>query len=109
MSALKSMGDIRLKTVPHCCSEAGTLALSRPDISHAMLHRKRMAIEEDLNGTPAGSVMLTNCPSCLQGLGRHGGLIKPRHMAVELARLLSGDEWLTRFRRHAARATAIRF
>jgi Fe-S oxidoreductase len=26
---------IRAESVPHCCSEAGTLALSRPDITSA--------------------------------------------------------------------------
>lgn len=108
-ATLKSMGDVRLQPVPHCCSEAGTLALSRPDISHAMLHRKRVAIEEGLKETAAGQVMLTNCPSCLQGLGRHGSLVCPRHIAVEMARLLSGDDWLTRFRQQAARAIPIRF
>jgi hypothetical protein len=31
------------EVVPHCCSEAGTLALSRPDLAHKMLTRKASA------------------------------------------------------------------
>jgi D-lactate dehydrogenase (cytochrome) len=54
--------------------------------------------------------MLTNCPSCLQGLGRNGA---PRggvrHMAVELARRLSGDDWRSAVLRRAARAEVINF
>ncbi|MCX5880906.1 MAG: FAD-linked oxidase, partial [Deltaproteobacteria bacterium] len=34
--------------VPHCCSEAGTLSLSRPDISNAMLERKRRALFKNI-------------------------------------------------------------
>ncbi|HEX8909081.1 MAG TPA: DUF3683 domain-containing protein, partial [Anaeromyxobacteraceae bacterium] len=80
--------------VPHCCSEAGTLALSRPDITDAMLHRKRAALGEALAERPGGAVVLTNCPSCMQGLGRNAALgAAPRHLAVELARALSGERW----------------
>jgi FAD/FMN-containing dehydrogenase/Fe-S oxidoreductase len=88
------VGDLRATVVPHCCSEAGTLALSRPDIGESMRHRKSVAIAQAMHGRPKGTIMLTNCPSCLQGLGRsaaHG--IVPRHVVVELARLLGGDGW----------------
>lgn len=100
----------RLVAVPHCCSEAGTLAMSRPDISHAMLHRKAAAVADAGRTHPDLDVMLTNCPSCLQGLGRNGA---PRggvrHMAVELARRLSGDDWRSAVLRRAARAEVINF
>ena len=39
----------QLTPVPHCCSEAGTLALSRPDITDDMLHRKREAMRACLD------------------------------------------------------------
>ena len=56
--------------MPNCCSEAGTLALSRPDIAHKMLARKASALA--LVADPAAPAQLvTNCPSCLQGLGRN--------------------------------------
>jgi Fe-S oxidoreductase len=96
--------------VPHCCSEAGTLALSRPDITGAMLHRKRAAIAEARAGRAGGAVLLTNCPSCLTGLGRNRDLgIEPRHLAVELARALSGPGWLEKLRVRAETAQAVRF
>ncbi len=100
----------RLEPVPHCCSEAGTLALSRPDISDSMLHRKRAALRQALAGRPAGATILTNCPSCVQGLGRNAGLgVRPRHVAVELAARLSGEGWREALRAQAARAKAIHF
>ncbi len=79
--------------VPNCCSEAGTLAISRPDISYAMLQRKRESIEEVKTGE-GPVVMATNCPSCLSGLGRNKHLnIIPQHMAVLLAETVGGPDW----------------
>jgi FAD/FMN-containing dehydrogenase/Fe-S oxidoreductase len=99
-----------VEAVPHCCSEAGTLALSRPDITDAMLHRKRSALREALGERDsAPPVILTNCPSCLSGLGRNADLAPPRHVAVELARALDGDGWKELFRARAAKAQAVRF
>ena len=42
------LGDFiqTVTSVANCCSEAGTLAISRPDISYAMLERKRESIAE---------------------------------------------------------------
>ncbi len=95
--------------VPHCCSEAGTLALSRPDITDAMLHRKQEALQEALVQAPASRV-LTNCPSCLQGLGRSRKLgLEACHLAVALAEKQSGPSWMERFRAQAARAEAFTF
>ncbi|HEY6106346.1 MAG TPA: FAD-binding and (Fe-S)-binding domain-containing protein, partial [Anaeromyxobacteraceae bacterium] len=100
----------RLEAVPHCCSEAGTLALSRPDITDSMLHRKRIALREALADKPAGATILTNCPSCMQGLGRSAGMgVRPRHVAVELATRLSGESWHEALRAQVARAKAIHF
>jgi Fe-S oxidoreductase len=95
--------------VPHCCSEAGTLALSRPDITDAMLHRKRGALAEAMHGA-ARATVLTNCPSCLQGLGRNRrrGVV-PKHLAVAIAERMSGPRWLEAFREQAERAHAVHF
>jgi Fe-S oxidoreductase len=96
--------------VPHCCSEAGTLALSRPDITDAMLHRKRAALVEALPAEGGGATVLTNCPSCVQGLGRNAALgARAKHVAVALAERMSGPQWAEAFRAHAARAQAIHF
>jgi D-lactate dehydrogenase (cytochrome) len=95
--------------VPHCCSEAGTLALSRPDITDSMLHRKREALTEAMDGA-ASALVLTNCPSCIQGLGRSRDLgITSVHLAVLLAEKHSGAEWKRHFIAQASRAIAIRF
>ncbi len=95
--------------VPHCCSEAGTLSLSRPDITDAMLHRKRAALEEALQGR-RGATVLTNCPSCVSGLGRNAAMgVEPKHLAVALAEKASGPRWLDAFRAQAARAHAVHF
>jgi len=99
----------KVEAVPHCCSEAGTLALSRPDITDDMLHRKREALAEALHGQPAATI-LTNCPSCVQGLGRNRPMgITPQHITVALAERISGAGWLERFRTQAAAARAVQF
>ncbi len=101
--SLKDRGTALLKSegfdvtpVPHCCSQAGTLALSRPDISHNMLVRKQEALflpKRSSGNTPVK--LLTNCPSCVQGLGRLTG-VKPVHLAEELAMALGGPQWKAR-------------
>jgi Fe-S oxidoreductase len=94
--------------VPNCCSEAGTLALSRPDITDSMLHRKAGAMKEEMDGRPTGTVVLTNCPSCVQGLGRNAALGSvARHLAVETATRISGAGWPERFRAQAQQAKVI--
>jgi FAD/FMN-containing dehydrogenase/Fe-S oxidoreductase len=109
-AALLAAAGASVAVVPHCCSEAGTLALSRPDITDAMLDRKRAALAEALARRPPGAVLLTNCPSCLSGLGRCRDLgAAPRHVAVELARALSGPGWLDQLRQRVKSAQAVRF
>ena len=110
IKVLEQLGGFgSVQAVPHCCSEAGTLALSRPDITDAMLHRKREAFVEAI-GTAGKATVLTNCPACVQGLGRSRDVgVQPLHIAVALAEKLSGMEWKRQFLAQAARATAIAF
>ncbi|HVO21039.1 MAG TPA: DUF3683 domain-containing protein [Anaeromyxobacter sp.] len=106
---LRTAGGPRLRPVPHCCSEAGTLALSRPDIADAMLDRKRRSLAAARGGLESAP-LLTNCPSCLQGLGRCAPRgARPEHLAVHLAERLDGPAWPERFRELAARAQAVYF
>jgi len=99
-----------VQAVPHCCSEAGTLALSRPDITDKMLHRKQDAFAEVLPDRGGRATVLTNCPSCVQGLGRNRPMgVEAQHIAVALAEKISGASWLEAFERQAARAHAIHF
>jgi FAD/FMN-containing dehydrogenase/Fe-S oxidoreductase len=88
-------GDV--KKVPNCCSEAGTMAISRPDISYAMRERKRESIEKTKPDSNR-MILATNCPSCLSGLGRNKDLdIEPQHMAVLLAETMGGTNWKNEF------------
>ena len=106
---LKQLGGYgKMTAVPHCCSEAGTLSLSRPDITGTMLERKREALKAAAN-EQAKPTVLTNCPSCIQGLGRNRDIVKPQHIAVALAERYSGADWERRFRTQAEKAGAVRF
>jgi len=107
---LKKSADVKLTPVDHCCSEAGTLAMSRPDIAYNMLDKKTQALKEALKERKNDGVMLTNCPSCLQGLGRNTALgLKPRHMAVELANRAGGQDWEKELKVMLGNAEAINF
>ena len=110
LSKIGGFGSIT--PVAHCCSEAGTLSLSRPDITDSMLHRKREEFAKVLGNVQAGEkrTVLTNCPSCLQGLGRSRDLgIAPTHIVVALAEKHSGAEWKQKFIEQAGRATTVSF
>ncbi|HUI64464.1 MAG TPA: DUF3683 domain-containing protein [Bacteroidota bacterium] len=91
--------SVRLHAVPHCCSEAGTLSLSRPDITDTLLKKKELAVAA--SALPAGTtVCLTNCPSCVSGLGRiRTRRLRPEHLAVALARSAGGEKWQRDLRR----------
>ncbi|WP_028581057.1 DUF3683 domain-containing protein [Desulfogranum japonicum] len=92
VSIIRQLGHT-VEAVPYCCSEAGTMALSRPDISGAMLIKKGDAISEARKHMQA-STILTNCPSCISGLSRNSHLnIHPEHLAEKLARDLGGNAW----------------
>ncbi len=96
--------------VPHCCGEAGTLALSRPDIATAMHARKRDAFRSAFHGANGKKVVLTNCPSCLSGLGRGASLdFNALHLAEELAICVDGKDWLDASRGRRQRAVVIGF
>jgi FAD/FMN-containing dehydrogenase/Fe-S oxidoreductase len=89
-----------------CCGEAGTFALSRPDIATQLRFRKQEELAagiEALTGearAQAGNVkLLTSCPSCQQGLARYAddtGL-ETDYIVVELANRLLGRDWERQF------------
>ncbi|TYT73901.1 DUF3683 domain-containing protein [Desulfobotulus mexicanus] len=99
-----------LKDTPHCCSEAGTMALSRTDITNRMRLRKHSTLQRTLKGLDSSEppVLLTNCPSCIQGLGRNMDLgIIPRHITEELALRIGGLQWEKELKRLLANTDAI--
>jgi FAD/FMN-containing dehydrogenase/Fe-S oxidoreductase len=100
---LLANAGIGVQSIPGCCSEAGTLSISRPDISHSMFLRKQTNINGSTadksggTGAQGKSKILTNCPSCIQGLGRQSELA-PVHLAEELALLTGGKNWAKKFK-----------
>jgi len=84
VSILTKIGDYELNLTTHCCSESGTLAISRPDISGTLRDKK--------SETLTGQRVITNCPSCVQGLRRHTGT-DTLHITEELAIQLGTKNW----------------
>lgn len=96
--------DVKLSD--RCCGEAGTLAVSRPDISTQIRFRKQEELQKGVEAM-TGEVMakdgnvklLTSCPACVQGLSRYGddtGL-ETTYIVSELANKVLGDGWQKRF------------
>jgi FAD/FMN-containing dehydrogenase/Fe-S oxidoreductase len=93
-----------------CCGEAGTLAVTRADISTQVRMRKEAELQADTERLRAdgfsGEVrVLTSCPACLQGLSRFEdtSAVKTDYLVVELAQRLLGANWMADF---VARANA---
>jgi len=110
--AVLASAGARVRDVPACCGEAGTLALSRPDIAGKLFDRKEQELLAALAAQPpqaVAAVLLTNCPACLQGLGRQERLgARVQHVAVRLAEAASAD-WQARLRALAATAEVVTF
>ncbi|MCP1676003.1 FAD/FMN-containing dehydrogenase/Fe-S oxidoreductase [Natronocella acetinitrilica] len=97
------------KDVPlndRCCGEAGTFAVSRPDIATQVRFRKEEEINKgvkELTGNrlaePGKVKMLTSCPACLQGLSRYQDDtgVEADYIVIELANHLLGEGWQERF------------
>jgi Fe-S oxidoreductase len=89
-----------------CCGEAGTFAVSRPDIASQVRFRKQEELHQGIEALTGedrvrdGNVrMLTSCPACQQGLARYSedtGL-ETSYIVVELARHLLGENWQMNF------------
>ena len=89
-----------------CCGEAGTFAVSRPDIATQLRYRKQEQLRSGIkqltgaNKAKAGNVkMLTSCPACQQGLSRYvddTGL-ETDYIVVELAKAKLGVDWQQQF------------
>jgi FAD/FMN-containing dehydrogenase/Fe-S oxidoreductase len=90
-----------------CCGEAGTLAMTRPDVSTQVRFSKEESLKQGMKQLQGdGPVkVLTSCPSCLQGLARFEDDTGAQadYIVVELARRTLGENWLPQF---VARANA---
>jgi FAD/FMN-containing dehydrogenase len=105
---LRRLSPEGVESTPCCCSEAGTLTLSRPDIAAAMLNRKRTVLEPVLTGRTVPYRLVTNCPACLNGLSRQR-LASPVHLATVLADALTDRDWRRWTYDQLAGAERIRF
>ncbi len=88
-----------------CCGEAGTFAVSRPDISTQVRFRKEEELHRGIQALTGrersdGDVkILTACPSCQQGLTRYADTtgLDAGYIVVEMAERLLGSDWQQRF------------
>jgi len=97
-------GDTTLSD--RCCGEAGTFAVSRPDVATQVRFRKEEELAsgiEQLTGRAKvedGNVrLLTSCPACQQGLARYSDTtgLEPRYIVVELVNRYFGEKWQRHF------------
>lgn len=103
-------GHTKMQTTAECCAEAGTMSLSRPDITAAMRNRKENSLLSIKKNFDQQITIVTNCPSCIQGLGRHASHnIHPRHIAHELALQTGGKKWKNELRILSKKAEVIQF
>jgi Fe-S oxidoreductase len=96
----------KVRLSDRCCGEAGTFAVTRPDISSQVRFRKQeeliAGIESSTNmpfSKKHNVKMLTSCPACQQGLSRYTDEtgLKTDYIVVEMANQLFGKRWQETF------------
>ena len=87
-----------------CCGEAGTLAVTRPDVATQVRFRKEEEMRKGEDKVRAGGFkgevkILTSCPSCLQGLARYRTDVDvdADYIVVEIAKATLGENWLPEY------------
>jgi len=89
-----------------CCGEAGTFAVSRPDVANQVRFRKAEELHKgiaDVTGSTTatnGNVkLLTSCPACVQGLSRYEDEtgVETDYIVVEVAKQILGEDWIDNF------------
>jgi FAD/FMN-containing dehydrogenase/Fe-S oxidoreductase len=99
----------RIDRSERCCGEAGTLAMTRPDIATQVRFRKEQELRSSAGRLRAEGAtelkVLTSCPSCLQGLKRYNddADLDADYIVVEIARHVLGENWMAEY---VARANA---
>ncbi|MCB1637375.1 MAG: DUF3400 domain-containing protein, partial [Thiothrix sp.] len=89
-----------------CCGEAGTFAVSRPDIASQLRFRKQESLQAGIQALTGDSVarngnvkLLTSCPACQQGLSRYANDtgLETDYIVVEIANHRLGKDWQKAF------------
>ena len=109
MQPTRLVNELMGQNVPlsdRCCGEAGTFAVSRPDIATQVRFRKQEEIEQGKASLPEGQPVkiLTSCPACLQGLSRYQddtGVVAD-YIVIEMAKHVLGERWQDDFVQQAA-------
>ncbi|MDH5778124.1 MAG: DUF3400 domain-containing protein, partial [Gammaproteobacteria bacterium] len=95
-----------VKLTERCCGEAGTFAISRPDIATQVRYRKQEDLTQGIKELTGNSKvkkdqvkLLTSCPACMQGLSRYRDLtgLQTDYIVTELASQLVGKNWQRQF------------
>jgi Fe-S oxidoreductase len=93
--------NVKIEKNDRCCGEAGTLAVSRPDVSTQIRFRKEQEMTKGADKLRAdgftGDVkVLTSCPACLMGLTRfdEDAGTNADYIVVEMAKHILGSNWL---------------
>lgn len=97
-----------------CCGEAGTFAVSRPDVANQVRFRKAEELQKGIarltgepptgHGQEQGQVkLLTSCPACVQGLSRYEDEtgVETDYIVVEVAKQILGENWIEAFTERA--------
>jgi FAD/FMN-containing dehydrogenase/Fe-S oxidoreductase len=96
---IPSLTGANARLLPFCCGEGGTMALSTPELSNSL--RERKAADLGKLNIDGKAVVLTTCPSCVQGLSRleweHQVKVKP--LVVYAAEKYLGRDWKKKFLR----------
>ncbi|BBJ00412.1 oxidoreductase [Ferrigenium kumadai] len=95
------MGTQDIKVNDRCCGEAGTFAVTRPDIATQVRFRKTEELRKATDALRADGntdkvKILTSCPACQQGLSRYADDVRADagYVVVEMAKHLLGPDWL---------------
>jgi FAD/FMN-containing dehydrogenase/Fe-S oxidoreductase len=101
---ITTVDNQKIEKNDRCCGEAGTLAVSRPDISTQIRFRKeeemtRGADKLRADGFTGDVKILTSCPACLQGLTRFNddSGTDADYIVVEMAKHILGENWLPEY------------
>ncbi|HUI65623.1 MAG TPA: DUF3683 domain-containing protein [Bacteroidota bacterium] len=96
-STIKALLATHPAVVPECCGDAGTLALSRPDISCVLRRRKTNELDRRADSKPLE--ILTTCPSCVAGLSKlkNDQPVAGKSLIVKVAEETLGLDWERNF------------